>query len=220
MKRKAFLVVLSTLLNVLVVVALLSQTFGLSRAATDNQSFSENVNPDTACPPSPSPAPTPTPTTGNCVTYHGSLIMTGNINVYIINWFDNQQPPSNYVSLIQQFYNDLSATQGGQTFYNILNQYPDYTGSYPTGVTLAGTWEDDTTPYPTCTPSPCISQIDGPTIQNEVKYAISQNPSWPQTGSFANYFIVYTLDGAQSSGACAFHGASSDSPQLYPVTYN
>jgi len=193
-----------------VVAALLSQTFGLSRAAVNNQSL--NVHPATACPPSPSPAPTPTPTTGNCVTYHGGLIMTGNVNVYIINWFDNHQPPSNYVSLLQQFYNDLSATQGGQTFYNILNQYPDYTGSYPTGVTLASTWEDDTTPYPTCNPTPCISQIDGTAIQTEVKHAIAQNPSWPQTGSYSNYFVVYTLDGAQSYEGCAFHGASKDNP--------
>ncbi|MGB8344721.1 MAG: hypothetical protein WCD86_07545 [Ktedonobacteraceae bacterium] len=74
--------------------------------------------------------------------------MTGNVDFYIINWFDSEQPPSNYVSLIQQFYNDLSGTQNGQMFYDLLNQYPDHTGSYPTGVILAGTWEDDSTPYP------------------------------------------------------------------------
>jgi len=140
------------------------------------------------------------------MTYHGNLIMTGNVNIYIINWFDGEQPPANYVSLNQQFYNDLSGTQEGQTFYNILNQYPDYTGSYPTGVTLAGTWEDDSTPYPTCGQDVC--DLDSSDILAEVETAMSQNSSWPQGGSYANYFVVYTLGGVQSSVGCGFHGAS------------
>lgn len=216
MKGKIFLVGIFTLLNVLVIVTVLPRAFGISSGAASDREYTESMNPYVSCPPSPSPVPTPTPTPGNdCMTYHGNLIMTGNINVYIINWFDGEQPPANYVSLIQQFYNDLSGTQGGQTFYNILDQYPDHTGNYPTGVTLAGTWEDDSTPYP-CNQGIC--KLDAADILAEVETAMSQNFSWPQGGSYANYFAVYTLDGAQSSVGCAFHGASSvsgNAPTIY-----
>ena len=107
------------------------------------------------------------------------------MKVHVIFWEPTTAPPIDptYNSLILRYYNDV----GGNRLYNMLREYPDYTGTPPTNVTLVGSWLDNSTPYP--------STIEPADVQNEITYAIQKNSSWCH-GSLNCYYAVYTSPNA------------------------
>jgi hypothetical protein len=79
------------------------------------------------------------------MTYGYGQVMDGVANVYLIFWIDAsfQRPSPKYVSLVEQFVNDM----GRSSFYANLVQYRNGFGLHPTGARLAGTFID-THPFP------------------------------------------------------------------------
>jgi hypothetical protein len=137
--------------------------------------------------------------------------MSGTVSVYIIYWLPSSFPSTvdpYYISLIDRYYSDV----GGNQLYNLLSQYPGYTGT-PGSATFASSdsWVD-TAAYPfSCSQPPCtLSQSD---IEGEVNHAIATN-GW-SAGGWTNYFVVYTDPGVQSSvGGCGYHNYIASSNDI------
>ena len=114
---------------------------------------------------------------------------------------------SRYESLIIQFLRDV----GGNSYYNILNQYPDSTNGTPLDSSVFGGSYIDTTPYPVSgTPSHPLKDSD---IQAEVARALKSN-GWTQSPNkvflvFTGYAINSCLNSSfctsTSPGYCAYH---------------
>lgn len=119
-----------------------------------------------------------TPFATTNLTYHGGSVMTSTTNVFAIFWEPSGSTVSStYNSLIQRFFRDVHGT----TYYTILQQYTNSSGTAPVTATLAGTFVD-TRSYPS---NPMFDSD----VQAEVTHAQSLN-GW--TSSIHNIFFVFT----------------------------
>lgn len=126
---------------------------------------------------------------------------------------------SRFESLIIQFLQDV----GGNSYYNILNQYPDSINGTPIDSSVFGGSYIDTTSYPASgTTSHPLSDVD---IQVEVARALDAN-GWTQGSD--KVFLVFTGFGINSClnfsfctftnpGYCAYHSFFTINSQ--PVIY-
>ena len=117
------------------------------------------------------------PAAGQNLQYGGGPVMAGNVNVYAIFWEPTGAVSANYNSLILRYFGDI----GGSPLYQLNQEYTDSSGNFSTGVTLAGSWVDNS-PYPE---SPLLDSD----IQNEVTNAQQAN-GWQS--SIDNIFFVFT----------------------------
>lgn len=136
------------------------------------------------------------------LNYNGGSVMSSEANIYAIFWAP-QGFPGGYVSLIEQYFNDV----GGSALYQNNAQYTDSRGNFPSNSRLAGAWVDSGG-YPE---APLIDAD----IQNEVSRAESAN-GWV-TGP-DNEFFVFTGQGTNicfdsshsqcaSNAFCAYHSS-------------
>lgn len=136
-----------------------------------------------------------TPFAGTNLTYNGGPVVTGTANVFAIFWEPSGSTVSStYNSLIQRFFRDVHGT----TYYTILKQYKNGSGSGPVTGQLAGSFVD-THAYPS-------NPIFDSDIQSEVSHAQSVN-GW--TSSPNNLFMVFTAKGENecfdtSQSQCTF----------------
>ncbi|HEU5380858.1 MAG TPA: hypothetical protein VFV38_36000 [Ktedonobacteraceae bacterium] len=139
--------------------------------------------------------------TSQNLQYGGGPVMAGNVNVYAIFWEPDGAVSANYNNLILRYFGDV----GSSPLYQLNQEYTDSSGGFSTGVTLAGSWVDNSA-YPE---SPLLDSD----IQNEVSNAQQAN-GWQS--SIDNIFFVFTeqnqdicFDSSDSQCAsnsfCAYH---------------
>ena len=146
------------------------------------------------------------------VTYHHGPVMHDVTN-YLIFWlppgyaFDNQtidptaSNPSDarYEGLIEQYLRDVP----GSAFYNILQQYTDYTG--PPGWTAYGGYIVDTTPFPGgagTQASPVTDQDTWDRMQSDI-----QAQGWTANSGNNEFFLFLPYDVYYEgyNDSCSFH---------------
>ena len=180
---------LAPLFSVLALLVMLMTPFSVNAAATTNAGhFMRIQRTHTAH------SATPLATQSN-MTYHGGSVMTQTANVFAIFWEPSGSTvSSSYNSLLRRFFNDVHGT----TYYTILQQYKNSSGSGPVTGQLAGSFVD-TRSYPS---NPMFDSD----IQAEVSHAQSVN-GW--TSSIHNLFFVFTARGENecfdtSQSQCTF----------------
>lgn len=163
------------------------------------------------------------PFSGTNLTYHGGSVMDGTMHVYLIFWQpDSNAASASYQTLIQRYFNDV----GGSALYQLLHQYTDSQGHFPSGVQLADTWTD-TQAYPSTALASTVFDSD---IQAEVTHA-QQVKGW--VSDVHNMFFVFTErnenvcypngDGtntctpsvSQPAGFCAYHSYIPGTSTIY-----
>ncbi len=142
-----------------------------------------------------------------CLAYHNGPVMADVQEVYTIFWFPtafNQEYL--YKSLVNQYYGDV----GGNNLYNLLQQYPQGNGGYPSSAAFADTWNDPNN-YPNS-----ITQQD---IVQQVTDAINENSTWTCHGTYTCYFVVYMGPDANAPGLISRHNyyyyGSDTTPTIY-----
>ncbi|MBE3568477.1 MAG: hypothetical protein IMW90_22405 [Thermogemmatispora sp.] len=139
--------------------------------------------------------------TSQNLQYHGGPVMAGVVQVYAIFWEPMGAVSANYNSLLLRYFGDI----GSSPLYQLNQEYPNASGAYSTGVTLAGSWLDSS-PYPE---SPLLDSD----IQNEVSRAQQVN-GWQ--ASLQTIFFVFTEQNEDictdstysecaSNSFCAYH---------------